>query len=62
MLIMIHFWLILTILDWTIDDDLFRMPVLDLRKLDDCTEGKPFYMSPPIFQDSVSVFDGAIDK
>jgi serine/threonine protein kinase len=36
------------------EDDLFRMPVLDLRKLDDCTDNEPFYMPPPIFPDSVS--------
>eukprot|EP00980_Cylindrotheca_fusiformis_P004313 scaffold919_cov130-Cylindrotheca_fusiformis.AAC.4 len=40
-----------------LDDDIdtgFNVPVLDLRKLHDWTEEKPFYMPPPIFPDSVS--------
>lgn len=37
-----------------VDNDVFRMPVLDLRKIDDCSEDEPFYMPPPIFPDSVS--------
>lgn len=31
-----------------------EIPVLDLRKLNDCSSDEPFYMPPPIFDDEIS--------
>ena len=36
------------------DDDLFKPPILDLRKLFDQTAGEPIYIPPPIFPDFVT--------
>jgi len=36
------------------NDDEFRPPILDLRKLDDQTADEPFYIPPPVFPDFVS--------
>ena len=38
----------------SLDDDTFRPPLLDLRKLDDQSSDAPFYIPPPIFPDFVS--------
>jgi len=36
------------------ENDAFKIPVLDIRKLDDCNDKEPFYVPPPIFPDFVS--------
>eukprot|EP00980_Cylindrotheca_fusiformis_P004314 scaffold919_cov130-Cylindrotheca_fusiformis.AAC.5 len=36
------------------NDERFKVPVLDLRKLDDWNDDEPFYIPPPIFPNSVS--------